>query len=409
MAKSTKKKRTTSNVNIIQTINKKRKEMKKSIQKKLLLSKKNTRRYSLTRKSRKNNLNYLSDTHEEETKKILLPQELLLNTKSLIKENSSIVYLRKAMKIYDIDENINYCFFEKCKKITSGNYKYLYTLNYEDRKRIMEKHKLKQNILSKSSKLIFFYLIQFLKNIFQPKDKESLATLNDYKLPYFGKFIIPISEGNEELKFYYFIDIVLKWLKDTALREKIEVHLSYFNDFFENIKNFDKVEEVFYIIFRINLLFFNQIDDYSILENVGLAIDEKIEEKIKKLNLIKDDIIENIDKIKINNKTVLTLKKENVKFKPTNYCFGKCYSAIHVIKNIVHKKYMSYDYFKMNKINYFDDDVKKKDVFIQLVNIMLSSRVIKEYYQKINVYHEYEFPFSQEDSKVSEYFWNKVI
>ena len=111
----------------------------------------------------------------------------------------------------------------------------------------MKKHKLKQNILSKSSKLIFFYLIQFLKNIFQPKDKESLANLNDYKLPYFGKFIIPISEGNEELKFYYFIDIVLKWLKDTVLREKIEVHLSYFNDFFENIKNFDKVEEVCFI------------------------------------------------------------------------------------------------------------------------------------------------------------------
>ena len=129
MAKSTKKKRTTSNVNKIQTINKKRKEMKKSIQKKLILPKINSRRYSLTRKSRKNNLNYLSETHEMEAKKILLPQELLLNAKSLIKENSSIKYLRKAMKIYDIDENINYCFFEKCKKITRGNFKYLYTLN----------------------------------------------------------------------------------------------------------------------------------------------------------------------------------------------------------------------------------------------------------------------------------------
>ena len=63
------------------------------------------------------------------------------------------------MKLYDIDENINYCFFEKCKKITNGNFKYLYTLNYEERKRIMKKHKLKQNILSKSSKLILFYLI----------------------------------------------------------------------------------------------------------------------------------------------------------------------------------------------------------------------------------------------------------
>ena len=70
---------------------------------------------------------------------------------------------------------------------------------------------------------------------------------------------------------------------------------------------------------------------------------------------------------------------------------------------------MSYNYFKMNKINYFDEDFVKKDAFVQIVNKIISSRVIKEYYQKVNTYHEYKFPFSQENSNISEYLWEKVI
>ena len=134
-----------------------------------------------------------------------------------------------------------------------------------------------------------------------------------------------------------------------------------------------------------------------------------MEEKINKLSLIKDKIKENIDNLNITDNTVLTLKRENVQFKPSNYSFGRCKKASQVIKNIVKKKYMSYNYFKMNKINYFDDDVNKKKAFIDLVNKMLSSKVIKEYYQKVNTYHEYEFPFTQKGSEISKYLWNKVI
>ena len=70
---------------------------------------------------------------------------------------------------------------------------------------------------------------------------------------------------------------------------------------------------------------------------------------------------------------------------------------------------MSYNYFKLNKINYFDEDFVKKNVFVQLVNKILSSNVIKEYYQKVNTYHEYKFPFSQDNANISDYLWDKVI
>ena len=300
-------------------------------------------------------------------------------------------------------------FFDKCKKITRANFKYLYTLRYEDRKKIVKNHKLNQNILLKSAKLIFFYLIQFLTNSFNPNEQESLDTLDNYKLHNFSKFIIPISEGNEELKYYYFIDIVLNWLQSVDHYQIIKIRLLYFNSFFANISNLDKIEEVFYIIFRIDLLFFNQIDDDSILVKVKFEIDETIEEKKKKLYLIKNDIKENIDKLEITDETALTLKDEKLKFKPTNYTFFKCFGGMQVTYNIVNKIDMSYNYFKMNKINYFDDDVVKKNAFIQLVNKILSSNVIKEYYKKVETYQEYEFPFSQNNSKISEYLWNKVI
>ena len=80
-------------------------------------------------------------------------------------------------------------------------------------------------MLRKSSKIIFFELIKFLIALFVPNNKESLASLEQYKLQKFGKFIIPISEGNEELKFYYFIDIVLSWLKKKSQHEMVKARL----------------------------------------------------------------------------------------------------------------------------------------------------------------------------------------
>ena len=409
MAKRPQRKRTSSNEKKIQIINKQRKEKKKFIKNKKVISKKKYRRYSLTAKNRQYNLGHSSDSSIVETKKILLPEELLLKAKSQIKKNSSITDIRSAMNIYDVDENINYQFFDKCKKITPGNFKYLYTLRYNDRIKIMKKHKLNQNILLKSAKLIFFYLIQFLINSFNPKEQESLDILDNYKLHNFSKFIIPISEGNEELKFYYFIDIVLNWFRQVNNYKIIKDYVSNFDSFFINKNNLDKIEEVFYIIFRINLLFFNNIHDISILLTVYSEINEKIEEKMPKLYLIKDNIEENIDKIKVTDKTTLTLKGKQLKFKPTNYIFFRCITPNQVINNIVDKSDMSYKYFQKNRINYFDDEVGKKNAFVQLVNTILSSRVIKEYYQKIHTYKVYEFPFSQKNSKISEYLWNKVI
>ena len=157
------------------------------------------------------------------------------------------------------------------------------------------------------------------------------------------------------------------------------------------------------------MLFFNNIHDISILLTVYSEINEKIEEKMPKLYLIKDNIEENIDKIKVTDKTTLTLKGKQLKFKPTNYIFFRCITPNQVINNIENKIDMSYKYFLKNRINYFDDEVGKKNAFIQLVNTILSSRVIKEYYQKIETYKVYEFPFSQKNSKISEYLWNKVI
>ena len=154
MAKRSTRKKTSYKVKKIETINKQRKENKKSIENINVISKKKYRKYSLTRKKRQYNFGCSSGCSIVEIKKILLPQQLLLKAKSQIKKNSSIKCLRNAMQIYDIDENINYLFFDKCKKITRANYKYLYTLRYEDRKKIVKKHKLNQNILLKSAKLI---------------------------------------------------------------------------------------------------------------------------------------------------------------------------------------------------------------------------------------------------------------
>ena len=300
-------------------------------------------------------------------------------------------------------------FFNNCKKITPENFKYLYTLNYEDRKTIIKKHKLNQFVLLNRAKLIFIYLIQFLIKSFNPTDQKSLDNLANYKLDNFSNFIIPISEGNEELKYYYFIHIVFDWLENVTDYQIIKTRLLYFESFFCNLNNVDKIEEIFYIIFRIDLLFFNQIYDDSILVKVKFEVDETIEEKKTKLSLIKENIKEKIDGIEITDETALTLRDENLIFLPTNYTFFKCYAGGQVTNNIINNIDMSYNYFKMNKINYFDDDVVKKKAFIQFVNKILSSNVIKEYYQKVEAYQEYEFPFSKKNSKISEYLWNKVI
>ena len=129
MAKNTKKKRSKQKKNKIQTVKNKQKIRKKLAQKRKIYSMKNSRRDSSTRKSRIYHLECSSDGDDEGNKRILLPKQLLLEAKSKISKNLSISSLRNAMKIYDIDEKINYNFLDKCKKISYRGYKYLYTLN----------------------------------------------------------------------------------------------------------------------------------------------------------------------------------------------------------------------------------------------------------------------------------------
>ena len=328
--------------------------------------------------------------------------------KSKIDRKSSLKSLKEAIKIYDIDNTINYKFLNSYKNINSRNFKYIYTLSYQNRKRIIEKYKLKQTYLIQSSQIILFDLINYLINKFQPNSQKSKEHLYKYELKSFERFIIPISEGTNELQYYYFIDIVMKWLKKDSQEKKVKIFLSYFKNFFKVQSNLNDVDKVFYIIFRIDLLFFNNITDYSILKKVGCSIEETLEEKFRKLQIIKKKIKENIDIIEITDKTVLTLKENNLKFKPADYIFS-LYSEdedLVILENIINKINMSYNYYKMNRFNYFIDE-KKMRAFISFINNILSSQVIREYFNKVGVFQNYEFPFKK-NSEIFNYLWNKV-
>ena len=400
MAKKTQKK-SSSTKKTIETIRKK-KIKKQKASKIRKIQKKNQKR-------KKFSSAYLPEASGKIIKKIVLPRKLLELAKSKIDENSSLKSLKQAIQIYDIDDEINYNFLNSYKNINRRNFKYLYTLSFDNRKKIIKKYKMKQKILTQSSKIILFNLTNFLiNNKYQQRSKKLEKELNAFELKHFEKFIIPISEGTYELQYYYFVDIILQWLKNGASPKKIKIFLSYFKKFFNDLSNLDKIDEVFYIIFRLDLMFFNKITDHSILKKVQYSIDETIEEKFQKLLLIKDQIKENIDTIIITDETTLTLKENNLQFKPAYYSFGT-YSEVEdteIFENIVNKTNMSYKFYKMNRLNYFSDD-KKKVAFISLVNIILSSKVIREYYQKVYVFQDYEFPFEKEE--IFNYLWSKVI
>ena len=359
-------------------------------------------------KKRKISSPHSSEICEIKMKIIIFPKQLLELAKSKIDRKSSLKSLKEAIKIYDIDNTINYKFLNSYKNINSRNFKYIYTLSYQNRKRIIKKYKLKQTYLIQSSQIILFDLINYLINKFQPNSQKSKEHLYKYELKSFERFIIPISEGTNELQYYYFIDIVMKWLKKDSQEKNVKIFLSYFKNFFKVQSNLNDVDKVFYIIFRIDLLFFNNITDYSILKKVGCSIEETFEEKFRKLQIIKKKIKENIDIIEITDKTVLTLKENNLKFKPADYIFG-LYSEdedLVILENIINKTNMSYNYYKMNRFNYFIDE-KKMRAFISFINNILSSQVIREYFNKVGVFQNYEFPFKK-NSEIFNYLWNKV-
>ena len=60
----------------------------------------------------------------------MLPSQLLNKAKRIIK-NPTLKNLQKAIKIYDIDDSINFQYLDKCGKIDKNNFKFVYTLSLE--------------------------------------------------------------------------------------------------------------------------------------------------------------------------------------------------------------------------------------------------------------------------------------
>ena len=64
--------------------------------------------------------------------------------------------------------------------------------------------------------------------------------------------------------------------------QNVPDYLSYFEDFFKNETNLNKIDHVFYAIFRIDLLVLNpKSGDKSSLAKVNLMINEEIKHKKK--------------------------------------------------------------------------------------------------------------------------------
>ena len=80
--------------------------------------------------------------------------------------------------------------------------------------------------------------------------------------------------------------------------------------------------------------------------------------------------------------------------------------AINVIKNIKDKKRVTYDFCLKNKFNYFDDD-KEISAFFNIFKKILSSRVIKEYYERVESFKNFEFPLN--DERIINYLWKNII
>ena len=338
--------------------------------------------------------------------KILIPAQLLIKAKSKLK-TKKLDNIIEAMKYYDIDDDINFEYFKKIDKINNKNYKYLYTLSYSKRIKILKNFNNKDDILVKSSKTTLHELISFLITEFEVDNQKSISSLSKYKLNHFEGYIIPINEGTDELKYYYIIYLIIGWLKKSNIGN-VKRFLSYCSNYFQNESNYDDIKDLFFIIFKIDLMFFNGLKDKYILVRLMKSIGETFEEKFKQIYLIKDNIKQNIDKAKITGKTILCLKNPKLNFRLDDYFFHDCIEEESVLQNIVNKEDMSYNYLKENKFNYFDDE-KKIRAFISIENQILSSNVIREYYDRVEAYSHYEFPFKGKDKTIIDYLWDKIM
>ena len=107
------------------------------------------------------------------------------------------------MIIYDVNDTINYNYLKNCGKICPENYKYIYTLSLNNRKKIISQYKINKEIFTKSSKIIFHELVNFLITKYIQNNESSKNQLKKYNLELFDKFIIPINEGTSELKYFF--------------------------------------------------------------------------------------------------------------------------------------------------------------------------------------------------------------
>ena len=147
MAKKSKNKKTASKKKSIKTVRKRKAEEKNA-------GKTERKAQEQHPKKREISSSHSSEISEIKNRIIIFPKQLLKLAKSKIDKKSSLKSLKEAIKIYDIDNTINYKFLNCYKNINSRNIKYIYTLSYQNRKKILKKYKLKQKYLIQSSKII---------------------------------------------------------------------------------------------------------------------------------------------------------------------------------------------------------------------------------------------------------------
>ena len=124
----------------------------------------NTNRKTIIKRNRKksssgkntielNSIITVSSENSEVKRVIKLPSELLSLVQNKFKKNMNLEALSELIKIYDINDDINYEYLMKCNKINDSDIKYIYTLSFKNRTNVITKHKIKMLIFKRQSKL----------------------------------------------------------------------------------------------------------------------------------------------------------------------------------------------------------------------------------------------------------------
>ena len=113
----------------------------------------NTKRTTKIKRNRKsssdqntielNSIMTVSSENSEVKRVIKLPSELLSFVQNRFRKNMNSEALSELIKIYDINDEINYEYLMKCNKIDDSDIKCIYTLSFKNRKNVIRKHKIK--------------------------------------------------------------------------------------------------------------------------------------------------------------------------------------------------------------------------------------------------------------------------